>query len=170
MYSASLKIGFGDKALADIDAAIEGLKVKLEDFRELWPAVAKIAGRSFAENFARAMAVSGPWPPLTPRYLQQKIRQGYPAQILIRTRKLIRAATEISVNPRAHQLVIAEAKRFGFALVGEVGRYSQLHDRPGGVRGKRREHLVLNQTGTRQIFTEFTRWVNKKTKEIWGEA
>ncbi|MBA7600917.1 hypothetical protein ES703_07980 [subsurface metagenome] len=161
MYGVSIRMQFGMHDVDDINASIDGLGGAISDFRPFWKEVRSIAAAAFARNFARQGTVEGRWPPLTPKYLKRKLKQGFPPAILVRTMVLKQACTKIGQTAGPHQIIIDEPNLFAFGVTLE---YSWLHEKPGGVHGKWRPHLVLDQQGRDEIFAGFNIW----TKELVG--
>jgi len=167
MPAVSLRISFGEyKGVDDINTAVDGLGAAISDFRPFWQQVKPVIAAAFARNFEREGAISGPWPPLTPKYLARKLKQGFPPDILVRTAVLKQACTQIGDSAGPNQIMIEQEGYFGFGVMLE---YSYFHDRPGGVRGKQREHLALDEQGRDEIFDAFDVWTLELVGRNWGE-
>lgn len=100
---------------------LDGIEQRAEDFRPVWDEVARdlmdFEKRVFASEGA---AIRHVWPSLSPDYLAQKMREGYPASILVRTGALKRSLTE---EGSADMILIKEPKFLRFGTATKVGRW-----------------------------------------------
>lgn len=106
---------------------LENIKRGLDDARPLWVAMLPRIHEFVAYEFSGSN--SNNWPQLTPQYKRQKVRQGYPYWIGVRTGTMRKAANEeasISITPKQLNW---ELNKSGTPTKGRGDQYAQFFHR-----------------------------------------
>jgi hypothetical protein len=167
MPAPIFKLSFGGYKPDEIAARLDTLKTEISDWRPGWKRIIPVVNQAISANFANQGAIDKPWTPLKPKYLKQKVKAGYPPDIMVRTSRLRTTATSFSpsLSPGPNQILIAEPTRLGLGVSLE---YAYYHDRPQGVRGVQREIFALTSDTFYALIGELTRWTYESAKRAWS--
>lgn len=164
-----ITFGFGTYKPGEFAFRLDSLKRAISDWRPGWSRIIPHVNKAIADNFASQGSRGRRWEPLDPKYLKRKLKEGYPADIMVRTQQLKDAATTFSESlaPGPDQMVVAEELYLGLGITLDYGYY---HDRPEGVRGVQREFFALSEDTFDLIRRELGAWTQEVAGRAWQEG
>jgi len=159
-----IKLTISQQDLQDIKKSIKTIGKDVKDYRQVWPIISGIVSKAIRRNFMTQRGLSGVWAKLNASTVKAKRRKGYKTRILRASDTLFRAATQITRTQRANQILIQKPTSYSF---GVDLIYSYYHDRPRGVRGKRREHMSIPPNYIKDIEDSIINYTIKKVEASW---
>lgn len=125
--------------ITETRARLRDLIADLDDFEQLWEDYALVMVQTEEEWFASEGG--GTWPPLAPSTVRDKIRDGYPADTLIRTGDLLESLTDPAVAMEIGQGRSTLGTFTRNSMTWGTGReYAHFHQHSDPVTGEPRDY------------------------------
>jgi len=161
MYLPEIRLTVKDDG---VSKSLSEIAKRLETFLPCWKQVRKVVARAIASNFAQKRGPSGRWPRLAASTLKEKRKHGQKTDPLVATGRLKASLTKISQSATPDQFLVQDKKTF---LFGTNLDYVKYHNRPQGLRGKRREVLGIMPRYATEIDNVLVKYLDNLIGETW---